>query len=413
MAKRHPSLPDQHQNFWQLTCIQSASQSIPGILIGGVLAQQYNASIAITSICIGNLILWFIGLGVISMASKERKNAIENVRGYLGKGGGILMALILMCAFLSWYILDIQASIEALSPLFNVEKGKGTIKLGIMFGVLIAFLSMGGIKLIKWICVVSFPFVLMSIFYGIFQSKSLGLIDSWEFSIYPILGIVSLTLPAMVNLPTFFRHSNSRSDSILALTLFTIFGGIFQMSSVFTGMTNPSEILTTYGHVSGITTYVVIFATAIVLLLICLNLVNIYFASAGLEEIVPSLAGPKGYLLVGVLGTAVYAFLHKPDRMIFLENLADNFIANLGIILLASYLVTVIVKHRPRFFEKSLSFTCWFVGSMIAVAMQLYNTQNPSYALLGGICGTVLTLLLILFIEEAVWSMRKVKKART
>ena len=110
--------PERNQNFWQLTCIQSASQSIPGILIGGILSRQYGPKTAILSICVGNLILWIIGLGVISIAAKERKNAIENVKGFLGKGSSIVMAIILIVAFLSWYMLEIQSSMATLAPLF-------------------------------------------------------------------------------------------------------------------------------------------------------------------------------------------------------------------------------------------------------------------------------------------------------
>src|SRR5262245_60579967 len=93
-------IPDCRQNFWQLASIQGAAQSsLPGILLGGILSRKYGAYTAILSICIGNLILWIMGLGVISMAVRERKNAIQNTARFLGKGGRIFMALVLIVAF--------------------------------------------------------------------------------------------------------------------------------------------------------------------------------------------------------------------------------------------------------------------------------------------------------------------------
>jgi purine-cytosine permease-like protein len=408
MAKLSHSFPDHNQNFWQLTCIQGASQSLPGIAIGGILAQKFGTDVAISSICIGNLILWLIGLAVVSMAEKDRKNAIENSKEYLGKVGAFLMSIILLVAFLSWYMIEIQAATASLIPLIESSTKLNPTLLGFSFGILIACLATGGIRLIKRISVVSFPILLFFIVYSIFSSNGIQFDNTWSLSLPGIFTITILTLPGMVNLPTFFRHSKSRSDSFLALTLTIISYCLFQMSSIFTTTTSFSKILQNSGPNQYSHFYISIIVLSIVLSLICLNLVNIYYSSAALQGIVPKLASPKGYLLIGLIGTISYGFLQNSPSMLFLENMTNNFIATLGVALILSFLIHIIVKHRPRPLEKAINFSCWMVGCLLALIAQIMNPQFPDLALMLGCSGTILSLLVILFFEETAWSARKI-----
>lgn len=403
MAK-NPHLIDRNQSFWHLASIQGAAQAIPSMLIGGILAQKYGTPIAFSSICVGNLILWLIGLCVISMASKTRINAIENVKTYLGKAGGLAMTLTLALAFIAWYMLEIQTTTDALKTYFLSSKTWDPIFFGTALGVCIAFLSMGGIQLIKRFCTLTFPLLLCFILYVIFASEPLALDGLWNFSFVGILSVASLTLPGMVNLPTFFRHAHSKADSLIALMLLTLFNAVFQIFSLYAQMTIPSDFFTKLHFLPEFS-----IAAFLILVLICTNLVNIYFASACIETIIPRLFGANGFLIVGLLGTAAYACLQNPVPMEFLENLVGNFIANLGIVLLISYLVGVIVKHRPRNLEKSVSNTCWGIGCLLGAIAQVSYPNNPDLAFLIGICGSTFSFLCALFIEETTWSILKLR----
>lgn len=399
--------PERNQNFWQLTCIQSASQSIPGILIGGILSRQYGPKTAILSICVGNLILWIIGLGVISIAAKERKNAIENVKGFLGKGSSIVMAIILIVAFLSWYMLEIQSSMATLAPLFPSGSKIDPTLLGGAFGVIIALLSMGGIRVIRRVCVMVFPFLLAFVLYEIFTSDlSILKTGSWGFSFSGIVTVTAITLAGAVNLPTFFRHSHSKADSFLALTLMTFFFILFQVSTIFTVMVNPTDLL------DGGSVYQIAAILFVVLSLISLNLINIYFAAAGFELIFPRLGAAKGNLIVGLIGTVVYVVLQNPNKMMFLEEIGDNFLANLGVVLLISYLIKAAMKHRPRTFEFIVNSFCWGAGCLAALIVQINYPQDPNKALIIGLCGSIISFLCILFVEETIWALKRLLPAK-
>ncbi len=408
MAKHSSSFPDHNQNFWQLSCIISASQNIVMILIGGTLSKQYGPATAISSICIGNLILWLIGLAMISMTAKERRNAIENVKEHLGKTGSFLISVILIVAFLSWYMIEIQSVTSSITPLLASATQKTLV--GSSLGLGIAILAMGGIRLIKHLTVTAFPFLLSYILYGMFTSAlpSFGPIGIEDFSFPATIIVVSLTLPGMVNLPTFFRHSKSQTDSFLALTLITIFDILFEIYSVFTQMTDPAEISAPLNSFSQHIPYATITLAFIGISSICLNLVNIYFASAALQNISKKITGPWGFLLVGLMGTVSYALLQNSLTMEFLEIVSSNFIANLGVMLVLSLITSVIVKHRPRVFEKNINLSCWLLGCLVTLITQITYPQSITHSLLLGSTTIILAFITILFFEETIWSIKKI-----
>lgn len=400
--------PDHQQNFWQIASIQGSAQSIPTLLLGGYLAKAYGPGVSLISICIGNLIVWLIGLAIVSMAAENRENAVQNVKSYLGRYGSIFAALILITTFVVWYMLEIRFVTSTLRGLLHDhhtwEKGMD-IRLGAVLGLLTALLSIGGIRFIKWTCVVVFPILLALIFMAIVTSDYPVIFrGTWGISLFAVVAVATNTLPGFILLPTFFRHSRSRADSFLALTLITIFDIIFQASSIFLGISDISEIATRYPVMQNFYLLITV-VPFIVLSLISLNLVNIYFASSGWEAIFPHSWDSKEYAIVGLIGTAAFTFIQADTAMMVLEDVADNFIACMGVVLMLTFLVRIIVRHRPRPLEKLVSFICWFIGCFTATVME-FHIYNASYAMLAGISASLLAFLVFLFIEETIWSTK-------
>lgn len=347
------------------------------------------------------------------MTAKERKNAIENVKEYLGKSGSLLVSLVLMVAFLSWYMLEIQSVTASITPFLPLAKSK-TFLFGCSLGLIIALLAMRGIRLIKHLTVAAFPFLLGYILYGMITAKPIPFneIGINDFSFSAIIVVTFLSLPGMVNLPTFFRHSKSQADSFLALTLATLFDILFLIYSVFTEMADLSEFSSPLNSLSQGLPFAIATLIFILLSSICLNLVNIYYASAALEGISAKITGPKGFFLVGVLGTAAYALLQNSPTMSFLEIFSSNCIASLGVMLILSLISSVVVKHRPRIFEKRISLSCWLFGCVMTLIAQIINPQSPTYSVLIGSSGIILIFIMTLFAEETIWSIRNLSKTQ-
>jgi cytosine permease len=391
------SFPDHHQNFWQLSCIQVAGSGIPVFIVGGQIAAQYGPGAAITSVILGNLILWMVGLGIISMAIPGRANALQNISQYLGKPGGLFAALFLILSFLAWYILQINSANVIITHLFSHNENQ--LRFGAAMGAFIALLSIGGIQLIKKYCVFVFPFLLLFAIYSIATSLSHFHIDSiWNFSFLGIIAIVSVNICGIVNLPTFFRHARSQYDSYLGLTLMLAFTSLFQIYTVILGLQNESAFA------SNSTIYSIFISAFVILSLIAVNLSNIYLAAASWEMLLPHRRSNKEFVIVGLLGTMAYTFLQVSAPMQFILGMAENFIASLSTVLLLSFLIKTFEEHRPRPYEKSINFSCWFLGAIVGTVLAAGNGMDPSKALAVSFVTTSIAFLCVVYIKETCWA---------
>ena len=399
------------QNFFQLASIICAPLALPVIIVGAQLAEKFGAGTAIGSIFVGNLILWLIGITMISMPEKDRINAIENVKNYLGNSGKILVALVLIFAFLNWYILEISSATIALDSMFQFDHGGRLLNLtgvGATFGLLSAFLAIGGILLIKRMALISMPFMILYHVYVIFISDvSVLAKGGFGLSFIGVVSTVLVLLPGMVNLPTIFRHSRSKADSYLALTFIALFTSFFEISTIWMKFSGYSEFDLNAGY------FVIPTSVFILLTLINSNLLNIYFASACWEAFIPKIASAKGYSIIGFVGTAAYIFIQKPFETLFFRDLANSYIATLGAVLLIAFLIRMIVRYRPRVFEKTINGIAWLVGSIVATILKIQNPEQGIQSLLAGIGASVLFFLCVIFVEEMVWSIRKISIEKT
>lgn len=394
---------DHSQNFWQISCIFSSATGLPVMIVGVSLAKTQRPGSAVLSILIGHMILWIIGLGIYSMA-KRSHNAIDNVREYLGKLAGMFAALLFCFGILIWYSMQIEAA----ATLVSLLKGSDSAwKIGIGLGFLTALMSLGGIRLIKWVCVRAFPLLFCYMIYvTIASNHSVPFSGTWGISPSGIFAVVLSWLPGIVSLPTFFRHSRSREDSVLGLSLFTFFHICFGIFIVLMGIDSIKSFVDS--SCAGYT----IFAMPFVLLsMICVNLVNIYFVSASIEVLFPRNRSTLLLLVVGICGTAVYAVSHffsqtSSSSLICLETIVDHFILSLGIVLLVDLLVKIVVKHRPRPLEQFWSSFCWITSCVIALVLQLYRPSDSNIPMVSGTSVIVLFLVIIL-VEETIWSSKK------
>ncbi len=392
--------------WFQLGTIISTSFPIPSILVGGQLAKQYGPGIAICSVLAANLLLWLISTAMISMAGAERSNAIENVKVYLGKYGAIFMWLVLMISMLNWFVLQINGVIPSIGAYFGSPDKSTLVRLGAGLGFFTTLLSVGGIRLLKWVTLTSFPlifcyylFVIFRSDFSIYETKS-----SWGLSTPAIISSVLILVPGAINLPTLFRFSRSKSDSYLGLAIMFILMAIFECSTIWMKFTDNWTIIYDGAFYSIIT---LIF---IILTLIYINLINIFFASACWETYFPRFEGPKGYVVTGLLGTAIYTFIQVTTPILYIGHLSNAYLASLGVVILIAFLIQMIIRHRPRKFEQVINGICWAIGCLVSTLLVIQNVQNGVHPLLMGAGSSALAYLIIIFIEETSWAIKKILK---
>lgn len=408
--KTYPPLPDQAQTYWQLASIQIAAFGLPSLYFGAYLEKGQGAATAVLSICVGNLILWLVGLATIAMTVKKRKNAIENLRTYIGKVGCLIGGITLSFAFLFWFTIQITSTVTEMKKVLNAYLNLSevfNIRVGAALGIFISLLSIGGIRLIKWFNVLLLPFLIGYIIYAIVANQSwTHLNGSLEISFPIVISSIIITLPGVVNLPTFFRHRREPIDAFLALSLFIFFTALIESSAIFLINQSTGEYFSSYLNTGPV--QAVFLLLFMIISLISANLVNVYFASAAWEESFPWISRSKEFAIIGMAGTVMFTFFQSQTVMVYLERLLSSFIANLGIVIIMAYLVQRIVVHRQRKFELLISFICWLIGCIATTFIQDIDLKHATQAFAFGLGASVLFYLLFLFLEETMWSLKKV-----
>lgn len=410
-------MEEKNQNSWHLACIQTASLGLPGIILSPQLANTYGAGTSTVSTLISGLVLWIIGFAIVSMAIEQRRNAIENAEAYIGRPGAKLAALISIIGFPIWYVYQIHETTGSISSVLLDVDGFGIVKnlFGPIIGICIAILALGNvIRIIKNLTVIFLPILLCYYIYLVISSGRIPDFKGFTISASCTVAYISFLFAGMVNLPTFFRHARSRYDAYLSLTWITLIVVFFQISGIWISEALVSPYIpfkipvnaSFFGSLSLRITNVLF----LLVLLVCSNLVNLYFSYPSWEAIFPKIKKYKKLFLLGVFNTFLYVFtLLYPKFYEFLVNAnssADDFIANLGTALILIFLVREIVRHRPTALEKMISTTSWIIGCFVTIYTDINGFNVP---LLWGIGATMLSFIIAFFIEEPFWSTKKLK----
>lgn len=398
MSASQQKFHSDNQSFWELASIPCASTGI-SLIKSAELSQIYGIKTAALSILIANLILWLIAVAMISINKDTKNTTIDNINFYLGRFGGLLASLILLFTFLEWYALQINLSMSATNSITHFENELTLdliLRLGATLGLLSALLSTGGIKILKKLSVFFLPLLIAYFIYQMVTFKGVLPESEWKVSFFIIVSIIPVNLPGVINFPTLFRHSKSKAHSFLALTMITIIISFFEIGSLWVKSSTPGGAFDI-----GLTIFVIFSAVIIS------NMLNVYFASACWEMIVPKFESGKGFAIIGLLGTLIYTFIQISGPVLFLQDLTNSYVACVGVSLILGYLARMIVNHRPRTFEKLINLASWLFGCVVATVAELDPALKGVPALLNGISASALFFLGVFFIEEIIWAIRK------
>lgn len=414
-TKKHDKLiafEEKDLSFWELGFMLSAGQGIISMGVGVDIAQKFGLGTAMTSILIGNFILFFIGLGIISMTG-QRSHTIQNIKENFKPYFTFILAVIIVALFLLWYALHTKQPTflitNFLTSKLNIQDVDSTfvIRVGSILGLTCALACMWGITLIKWVNIITFPIQILFFVLAFLTIKSTGgfFENTWGFSFIGTLQVMLTWLPGTVNMSTFSRHSRSRAHSILSLFFIFTFHSLFQC--MFLMLENRGVITQIFNSSSMGLVQIIAFIFVIVSFF-AVNFLNIYWASIGWETFFKKEQGAKGYAVIGLLGTVIYIFFESSQLVLILEKISTALVANLGMVLISSALVKLLIQHRVRPIDRIDNAICWVVGS--AAALYAYFTHhNGITAAIYGINTTLLMCGLIIFLEEFYWSAKKIK----
>lgn len=368
------ALPDKHQTTWQLVAIQLSGWISMPVLATSLLLLEINSFLgAVLTIIVGNAILWFIRLGIVSMSADKRQSTLDISKEYLGVGGGYFIALLLLFSTLSWYIVQTTSASNTLTQLIQFKERPDIdqfIQVSVFLGIISTVLCMEGIVLLKRIALVSFPIMIALFLAMIFLlPHQISYENSRPLSLAGLSLVLATNLGITSDLPTFFRHSQSWLTSVKALTIVQLVSLGLAIFSLYFGsilnigfQINDHMLLSDNNHLLRNLLILFVFISVI-----CANVANVYSASVGWEVIAPKgLIGRKEYLILGLGLVTIFILVSNIFSLQYLLNVSDSALVNLCIILIIGYMISLKTKKPPNPFQQGTYFTAWLLSSLFS-----------------------------------------------
>jgi cytosine permease len=410
-------LPDTHQSVWQLSAIQLSGWTSLPILATSLFVLQENSFYgAVLTIIVGNGILWFLRLAIIAMSYKKRQSTLDISRDYLGNLGSYFIGALLLISTLVWFIAQTTSASSTLTHLISFKENPSIdqfTQMSVLLGIISTFLCMEGIVVLRRLCTIAFPILLVTFFTVIFilpfhlpeQSTATLSLSGLTLVLGTNLGITS-------DLPTFFRHSRSLQTSIFALTVIQLISLGLALCSLYFGsiITRSFEINDAMVLGSGSDLLRVSLIIFVFLSVICANVANVYSASVGWEVLAPAaLVGRKEYLILGLGLTTIFILVANFFSVDFLLNTSDSSLVNLCIVLILGYLISRWMKRPPSPIEQTTYFLAWLLSTIVNTVQFSISGMEEVSPLLVGIA-VILLVIFVSFVGTRVFGRTKEKR---
>ncbi len=372
------TLPDNQQSTWQLTSIQLAGWTSLPILATSILILQTNSFLgAILTIIVGNAILWFIRLGIITMSHEKRQSTLDISREYVGPFGSYLIALLLLLSTFAWFLMQTttaSGSINLLLPIKENPTIDQFTQISVLLGIISTLFCMGGMVLLRKLSTFAFPLLILIFFLILLFIPHSTSSNTNLTSLSGLPLVLATNLGITADLPTFFRHSRSWATSIKALTLVQLISLAFGLISLYLGsiITDGFQI-NSQALFPGNLTLKISLTAFIFLSVICANVANVYSASVGWELLAPkALVGRKEYFILGLGLTTIFILLSDLFSTQLLLNISDSSLVNLCLILVSGYIISR-QTHKPPHNHLQLTYLTAWLLSTLANTLQLTN----------------------------------------
>jgi len=395
-------LTDTNQSVWELSIIQlSGWMSLPILSTSVLILHQNSFYGAVLTIFVGNVILWFIRLGIIMMSHRHRQSTLDISRAYLGDTGAYLIGALLLISTFAWFVAQTTGASATLTSLIEIKEDPGInqfIQMSVLLGILSTFLCMEGITLLRKFSMVVFPLIVIAFVVALFAIPfQLPSPVDKEISLSGLGLVLGAHLGISSDLPTFFRHSRSLKTSIAALTMIQLISFVVAIGGLYFGAIISDGFQVNAAVVLGTGSSSLRFALVglVFLSVICANVANVYSASVGWEVIAPSaLVGRKEYLILGLGLTTLFIMVSDLLSVETLLDAADSSLVNLCIILVLGYMISRIFKKKPSSFDKNAYLAAWFLSTVINTLQYCGIVQFTQTPLMIGIGTIFITVLL-------------------
>lgn len=400
MNKKHvtgqPELSDVHQSYWQLAAIQLSGWTSLPILSTSIIILEKNSFLgAILTIIVGNALLWFLRLGIISMSYKKRMSTLDISEEYLGNNSKYIVSALLILSTVVYFVAQTSAVSGTITSLFKINESSEInqfTQISIFIGVVSTLLCMEGMSLLKKLSTILFPILLCIFFIIIFVLPTpSNFYGEHPLSFAGLTLVLATDLGITSDLPTFFRHSRSWQDSVKALTIIQLAClGLGLLSLYFSAILNENFGINAdavFNSGSVILRYSLIIF--VFLSGVCSNVANVYSASVGWEVIAPTaLVGRKEYLIMGFGLSIIFILISGLFSVGFLLEFFESSLVNLCLVLIVGSMVRRLKKYAEDYM-RSTCLIAWILSTTI-------NLCQLTWGFLSGYSLILVSLVVVL-----------------
>lgn len=314
------------------------------------------------------------------MSFEKRQSTLDLAREYFGVFGSYFIAALLLISTFVWFLIQTTTASNALTHLISIHESPNIdqfVQVSVILGLASTLLCMEGIALLKKLSFVAFPILFVTFIVILFSApKSFPQNASHTLSLSGLTLVLATNLGITADMPTFFRHSHSWSDSIKALSatqLMSMTLGLasLYLGSIISGAFEIDHFILMQNQYETLRYSLILF---LFLSTVSANVANVYSASVGWEVIAPkALIGRQEYLILGLSLTMLYILLGNVFSLDHLLSASDNALVNLSLCLILAYVLKHSFKKIALFQLQIPLFLAWLVSSLFNTIQTYYN----------------------------------------
>ncbi|MFW9875569.1 MAG: hypothetical protein ACFFG0_20900 [Candidatus Thorarchaeota archaeon] len=334
---------------------------LPIFFVGYMLAKNYGLTSAILAIIIGNLILLLMACTVVFFSAEHRKSTAQYAVDLFGSKGKCLFTGIIVLSMIAWFAIQLNILALSLQSLLK----NSLFSSNLLIGLLITLVGTKGVRALTMLASISMPVLIFTIGYAIFQVSDSNIIVSNDTVVFSgISMIIATAIAAIIDLPTFFRTTKGKKDSIIAVCiLFGIALPLIEGVGVYLFMHNQGENFVEI-LMGASSSHMWKGWIALFLLLAgwTTNSANLYSASVSFEVIASKLSMPLRVIFIGITGTLISCFNILDNMAIVLDGMGI-ILGSIGAIMIIHFISKGAVNRNMNFIALALG----IIGGIFSV----------------------------------------------
>ena len=396
------------QNWLELSSIQlGGAICLPVILIGHELTRLLGLGAAISSIILGNALLFSLALISSKMSYESQKTTAENAESYFGQKGKFFFALIIALSLVSWFAIQTQVMSQDLALMLSYNCGIELKKesLSFILAALMVASSFFGLKGVTLLANATLPLMIVTLGLAVWQAAlaseknftfvlaedGQGLLSG--FSAAGLSLVMAAAISAVVDLPTFFRHAKTKKDGNFAVTLTFLIGiplvelvGV--MLGFWTNATSLTEALLAFDHP--------LFKLWVGLFILfagwTTNNTNLYSAKVCLQAVLPGISERQASVYMGG-ACLILSLCPLLENLSVALDLMGVLIASMGGVVLTAY-------SLQKFFDvqalhKGHQMLAWLIGTLAGLCNIVFRGFVTEIAIVDAIVVASIFLILV------------------